>query len=265
LRHPRHAAAALLAAAWLVLPARGFAQHTDWLHVVEDGALVAGITDYETVTQTVGVRALHVRFPSGYLTNSPGWTGASSPPAGYSPLPGNTALSFNVVVPPTLGRNFSYWNGVGAVAFGPLPNGERLRFQQNSTFNPGDVNAIATGGSSQVPGFAIATTSPTGFLHHHIHYRLLGNGVDLATNGVYLVSVEATMPGLADSLPMYVVYNQGGTDAAGNLALEWVNANLVSTPVPVLPGAARVGLALALLLGLALALLPLNATPEFRR
>jgi hypothetical protein len=151
---------------------------------------------------------------------------------------------------------------VGAVAFGPVPNGERLRFQQNSIFNPGDVNAIATGGTSAVPGFVLATTAPDGFLHHHIYYRLLGNGVDLPTNGVYLVSVEGTMPGLAASLPMYVVYNQGATDPAGAAALAWVNANLVAAaPIPSLPVAVRLALPLAILVALALHGRALNARP----
>lgn len=226
----RRSLAGRLALAALVglLPEVSWAQHRDWLHAIEGNRVVTGITDFETLTTELGVRVLHAAFPGSDLTNSPGWTASSSPPGGAERLPGNQLLTFNIIVPPGLDWNLSFWDGREPVLFGPPPNAERLRFQPDSSLGAADPFAIADGSGEAIAGFAIGTTSETGFLHQHIHYQLLNNGQDLPTPGVYLVGLEAETPGHEPSAPFYTVFYKSVSAAIADQAVDWVEQNLIA-------------------------------------
>jgi hypothetical protein len=150
-------------------------------------------------------------------------------PVGLSTLPGDTALNFNVRTVPELGRNLSYWDGVGDVVFGALPSNELLNLVGL------DLSVASVDGSnSDVPGFTIATTSASGFLHQHVELFLLGDAAesDTASSGVYLLSLEASVAGFDTSAPFYLVLGAGVTDTEIDLGIDWVSENLASVPEP---------------------------------
>ena len=223
-------AALLAAASSFAAPAS--AQHYDVFFAKEGMHPAVGAFDFDgggTVIPDVRVfeRALDFDSPV-YVGSDPGYAaGTSEYPFGWSALPGNVEVPFEILRERTLGRNLSYWNGVGAPSFGPIPDGEVLVVDQNGCIVCGQ--AIADGSSSDIAGFSLGTTSGTGSLHQHHDYFLLGDLAlsDSPTPGVYLLTLRAR-PGTLDwSVPFFVVFSAGVNAQQLADAADWVDANLV--------------------------------------
>ena len=77
-----------------------------------------------------------------------------------------------------------------------------------------------------VPGFGLAVSTGTnaGEFHHHPGYTLL----DPASDGLYLLELElwSTQPGLANSLPYWMVFSQNASEDELREAATWVRMNL---------------------------------------
>jgi len=143
---------------------------------------------------------------NGHLVNGdPGWDlpasagdhdgfGAEYPPGTLPPQ--NGTLSFNAIADPRLGRNLSYWNGVGEPFFGPVPGGEVLDIFQPATF--GDPLSITLSGANEdVDGFQLSKTGVNpGSFHTHTGHVLWGseardvNAGDEPAPGFYLFSLN---------------------------------------------------------------------------
>jgi hypothetical protein len=173
------------------------------------------------------------------FTDSPGWNGlrdAAFLPPGGAILPGGAAVGFNVLSPPLLRRNLSYWNGVGEVTFGPVPASEVLQCRKSL-----DASGVITihGSDAFVPGYMIAIASGGGYVHRHFAFNLYGNastqdtGADAPTPGIYLLSLEATVSGLTNSAPFYILLGHGTASAALDLAATWATQNLSAPSVPI--------------------------------
>jgi len=74
-------------------------------------------------------------------------------------------------------------------------------------------------------------------MHRHLVSQLLDtDGTDPnppnAPDGIYLVSLSLTLPGsgLADSDPLFFVYNNGMDEAVHDAAVDWVQVHLVPEP-----------------------------------
>jgi hypothetical protein len=142
-------------------------------------------------------------LPGAVVTGDPGWTlpVAARPddlfgadyPAGTLPV-GSGSLSFNVVADPRLGRNLSYWNGIGSPTFGPVPGGETLDITIASPLGVPPTVTLA-GESTGKPGFTITNSLFPGF-HEHTGSYLWGSSArdgtpdDYATPGFYLYSLQ---------------------------------------------------------------------------
>lgn len=143
--------------------------------------------------------------PGAIVTGDPGWSvpydaafsegyGAEYPLGTAPPLHGT--LSFNVVADPRLGRNLSYWDGIGAPVFGAVPSGEilDLTLPNLSPGNPPSVVTLA-GEATGMPGFTITTGISEGF-HEHTGAFLWGSSAradtpeDLVTPGIYLYTLQ---------------------------------------------------------------------------
>jgi len=144
---------------------------------------------------------------TGELVNgNPGWgipSDAGDPdnegygaafPAGTLP-PYGGSLKFNVVVDPRLGRNLSYWNGVGTPTFGPVPSGEIVDIYRPVTF--GTPPSVTLDGSANAPaGFEISSNIGPGSFHAHTGHVLWGDAsrtapsVDAPAEGFYLFSLN---------------------------------------------------------------------------
>lgn len=116
---------------------------------------------------------------------------AGSPdfPAGASALSGTAAVSLNLPSFTLNGHTDSlfYWDGSGAVDFQPI------RLSQ-----PGVTLAI-----DPTP-FSDPTTS-AGALHFHPAYELVNGGAGVPADGVYLAAPTASVAGMIDSKPFYLV------------------------------------------------------------
>lgn len=125
-------------------------------------------------------------------------------------------------------HGLKYWNGAG---FGALPAGESLQITKGSQ----SANVMA----GPVTGFSFGTIRDDGGLHEHMTFELLGSdgnpipgdGVEPAA-GIYLLTLQLTtaMDGIAPSDPIWLVFNNRGTEAEHELAAEWVQRHLVPEP-----------------------------------
>jgi surface-anchored protein len=91
-------------------------------------------------------------------------------PAGTQP-PRVGRLKFNVVSDSRLGRNLSYWNGIGTPSFGPVPEGEILDIYK--PVFPGPPESVTLNGSDvSLPGFELTSTPlwPGNFHTHTATY-----------------------------------------------------------------------------------------------
>lgn len=86
-----------------------------------------------------------------------------------------------------------------------------------------------TTGAGFVEGFGLSTNAGGGY-HRHFGFTL--NGVTPQDSGVFLLELElwSDQPGVLTSLPFWIVFNFNESEAVHDLALDWVNANLVPAP-----------------------------------
>lgn len=160
-------------------------------------------------------------FTLGYGTNN----GALLPSA---------FLSFDAVT------NLLYWDGSQPVEFIAAP--QMVELGIGSLIVPDEIRFSGTGSTGVNPGFGL--TDVNGRYHDHVLSKLYSNGdatiaLPDAPDGVYLLGVELTQPGLLASDAIYFVYlnNVGGTlgddmvaEAVHEKAILWVENNLVPEP-----------------------------------
>lgn len=139
-------------------------------------------------------------------------------------LPSGFTLEFDVLA------NLQYWDGSGSVLFGAAPADVELGLNRGS----GTVLISRTGTSGTPP-----TIGSTGSGRLHVHINSLLNSTDgvdpnppNAPAGIYLVGLELSLPGsgLADSDPIYFVYNNGLDEEVHGEAIDWVQTSLVPEP-----------------------------------
>jgi hypothetical protein len=219
------------------------AQHLDVLSQQQNGRLVTGTGDFDHDAWTLGLRVFHRDFGSTYAINNPGFNsiGAGSPdmPAGASALPANQPLSWDFL-PMTIGdlsANLFYWNGQDSdgvagftpadVKFGALPTPAYTL----TLFDLNNVGHAVDGTNTFVPGGTIDNTASDGFMHRHLFFFLQDNDGDSSTtpaDGLYLLALHLKMPGLATSLPVFMIFGTPGSSvsAEDDAALPWVEQQL---------------------------------------
>lgn len=140
-------------------------------------------------------------------------------------LPANFTLGFNVLT------NLQFWDGTGSVWFSPAVAGIDLGLNRGST----TVHISGSGQSGTVP--TIGSTGASGRLHVHIASLLnAADGTDPnlpnAPDGIYLVGLDLKLPGsgLANSDPIYFVYNNGLGEETHDEAIDWVQNLVVPEP-----------------------------------
>ncbi len=257
---------ALLSLASIVIaasvgPGTARALHLDVLSEQQNGRIVTGTGDFDHDLWTLGERVFHrdlgptpTTNPT-YLSNTnPGFNsiGAGSPdmPAGAQALLGNAIFSWDFL-PMTitdgstsLSQNLFYWNGQDSdgvpgftpadVHFGAIPSANyRLSLID---FN-GHIHSV-DGTNTIVPGGKIALTAPGtdpddghGYLHQHLSFFLQdndGNDATLPVDGFYLIAMRLKLPGLIDSLPVFMVFGTPGSgiSAEDDAAYPWVEQQL---------------------------------------
>jgi hypothetical protein len=225
-------------------PRTTWAQHYDVLAQQVNGKIVTGTADFDNFQWQLGLRVFHRDFDSDYAINNPGFNalGADSPsmPAGAQALPGNTDLSWDflpMTINNTLSQNLFYWNGQDTdgvpgltpndVAFGPLPTPNYTL----SLFDKSNAKFSVNGANAVVPGGVIVTTNADGSLHQHRYFFLEDGDGDSGTvpvDGIYLLAMRLRMPGLANSLPVFMIFGTPGSSisAEDDAAFPWVQQQL---------------------------------------
>lgn len=137
-------------------------------------------------------------------------------PAGCETLPAGSQVGFNilddVLEDGTADLDtLKYWDGTGAVHFGPVPNHEQIKIKY------GFMSRYAGTSTGAIAGFNMQTVPSDGVFHRHISYFLVGedgnslpatqDGVQ-AANGIYLLKLEitSTAAGIAKSDPIWLVF-----------------------------------------------------------
>jgi hypothetical protein len=226
------------------------AQHLDVLSQQVNGQIVTGTGDFDHDQWTLGERVYHrdlgpapASNPTLLQNNNPGFSsiGDGSPdmPAGAQALLPGAVLSWDFLLMKINGRsqNLFYWNGQDSdgvpgftpsdVQFGPIPTPDyRLTLLD---FNNG-IHSV-DGTNSIVPGGKIAKTAADGFIHQHLFFSLQdndGNSSTLPVDGLYLIAIRLKLPGLTDSLPVFVVFGTPGSSlsAEDDAAVPWVEQQL---------------------------------------
>ena len=211
----------IVVACVLVAGVQAWGQHSDVEPSVQDGRIVTNgrVFGYD-FGEILG---------DPYFSTDPGFD------AEAGALPAGSQLRFNIVDGASvgLGGNLIYWDGIGDVSFGAMPSGETLRLAL------GAQSRTAGAATGEVAGFSLGTVGGSGSLHVHLNSFLQGadgnadpgDGFPPA-EGIYLVGLElvSSDAGLADSLPFFVVYNNGLSEAAHDRAMEYVSGALVPEP-----------------------------------
>lgn len=219
----------------LALRATSAFAHFDAVPYVADDQIVTGGHDDGTNEDLPVARVFGYDFGEDpndpFFAQDPGFNAATG-----SGLPVGQSLSFNIL------GSLGYWDGTGAVAFTAPASSESVRL------NFGATNRTIDGSSAAQSGFSLGTIGAGGTLHKHLNAFLqgsdgnavpagagawgAGDGVEAAA-GVYLIELQLTVngaSGIADSLPFWIVYNNGLDEELHDEAIDWVQANLVPEP-----------------------------------
>jgi hypothetical protein len=152
---------------------------------------------------------------------------------GFHPQPGS-GLPSGAAVSATVLSGLSYWNGTGTVNFGAVPAGETLRLAKGS--GSLTITSSAPTGSLTID----AATPATGEFDQHLESTLLGLGTTDPSTGIYMTTLQLhdSAPGVGDSLPIFIVYNNGLDESLSDEAKVYLRdtfapgTNLAPLPEP---------------------------------
>ena len=252
----------------VVLNAQASAQHADVSPYIQNSKIVTGAWQDGPGTFTPSARTFGYDFGEDpldpYFIADPGINARPSNnapvnfPSGASSLVPGATLRFDLkVVHTALGTPNSgnhtllYWDGsdlnadvlidesdVNFVA--PPGNGSGLF--ESLRMNFGSKNATAGVATGNVTGFVIDTAEITpdpGEIHDHLNSFLnsFDNEVDPtdlvnAPEGIYLVQLTlgTNASGIAESEPIWFVFNNGLDEGVHDAALDWVGSTVVPEP-----------------------------------
>jgi hypothetical protein len=223
----------LLSAVGMIAAKAAVGQHADVLLQRQGAKVATGTANFDAGSWSMGTRVFSRDFPSDYLIDQPGFNALSSTssamPAGFSSLPGSSAVSWDflpMMVDCTV-SNLWYWNGQDADGDGLDASDVMFMFAPGHVLSlTGAVGFAAADGSDQlVPGGVLGTTGSNGSLHVHRDFELqnLASGGSPA-DGIYLIAMQVQISGLEPSDPFFVVFGTpGSTLASRNVAVGWVS------------------------------------------
>jgi hypothetical protein len=218
--------------------------HFDVVAYEDNGKIATGGHDDGTNEDIVSTRVFGYDFGEEpgdpYFIGDPGFNNGAFA-IGVFPnnglLPASKTLGFNVTT------NLLYWDGTGSVAFAPAPAGVSLGLQRSSS----TVHISGTGQTGTVP--TISSTGASGRVHEHLGSLLqfsddTNPAAPNAPDGIYVVGIELTLPdsGLANSDPIYLVYNALVDEEVHDEAMAYVEAQLVPEPASWLLACVGMGL-----------------------
>lgn len=135
------------------------------------------------------------------------------------------------------GRYLSYWNGTGDPTFGSVPSGVSLTLAGSPSRYVSLTETSATYAPSSTPSLLIGTFSSNGAMHVHLTSSIFKDGdqvEDSVPVGAYLIAFELLNPntGVANSEPLYIIFNNGLTEEVHDGAIDAFAASLNAIPEP---------------------------------
>lgn len=147
---------------------------------------------------------------SPWILDEPGFAGD---PGGFAP---GTTIGFNIMSP------LGFWNGNGFDNLDPMS-----QESMSLSFAGGALHADT--GNGFVPGFTFIEDADLGF-DEHLDIQLNGAGGNAPATGIYLLSLQLTSNNYAPSEPFWIVFANGVDDRELDVAVDWVESNLVPAP-----------------------------------
>jgi hypothetical protein len=208
---------------------------------LQDGRLVIGQESETPGGQpNWNTQAVESLFSPDQFSDLPSFLSLASPPSGTQALPINTSLYWDFL-PMTVGgytSNLLYWNGQGAVNFGPVPipsGATDVTMGIYNIFDAGNPSATVSDTPNMVEGALLGVTNNSGTglrMHRHNIYALDDGDAEetlFVAEGVYLLALQVEMPGYGISRPIFVVpgtYGLVSTELAKlTAAVAWVEEN----------------------------------------
>jgi hypothetical protein len=207
------------------------AQHLDISPGTAAGRIVTGGYDDAGSSFVPDVRVFGYDFGEDpldpYFAEDPGFRSLAHAQGGT--YPAGATLAFDIV------SDLQFWTGTG---FAGVPTGESLHLERG-TFSVD----VGTGETLPKTGLLIGTSDANGVVHEHLSAFLYGSdgnavagdGIEAAP-GIYLLSLilRTDAAGVAESDPIWVVYNNGLSEEVHDEAIGWVEENLVPEPATAL-------------------------------
>ena len=199
------------------------------------GQLVTGVANLDNNTFTIPNRVYTRNLLSNFRSADPGYFSLNegNPLLPADPLPAATDLLWDFL-PMTVEQSISnlfYWDGLDDGQNGldaddvdfSRPDDTNLKVINNGTFT-------ADGSDQMVSGGLVATTAFDGSIHKHPAFRVETLDATPPAEGVYLVSKQVRMEGIATSEPFFIAFR---TSTIGNDSLV-AAADWIETHIPML-------------------------------
>ncbi|MEA5557580.1 hypothetical protein [Nodularia spumigena] len=169
------------------------------------GILTTGLIDEDTLEITPGVRVF-----AGDFSEFGGIVFGDEP--GIDIIDGSFTPGAQLLL--NVRKSLRLWNGTD---FNSLTtNSITLEFGPQTLTSPG---------TDTPAGPMIFDFDANGGLHDHPDFVLNNNEI-----GLYLLEIEFAKDGFGTSLPAWIVFNYGFDEVDHDLAIDWVQDNLVPTP-----------------------------------
>lgn len=186
----------------------GSHHHDDIFLIIDKGRIVTGVYEHDDFEprRVFGAEfGLDPKNP--FFTDDPGFDCAP----GTFPFPSN--VGFDIITELLL------WNGDG---FDPTA-GERMKISHDTRSRLSSTGFVA--------GFGIPVNEE-GEWHRHLGHTLLGSPDYDPADGIYLLGFRlwSDIQGISPSETFYFVYNNGKDEYEHDLAIEWVENNIVPEP-----------------------------------
>lgn len=159
-------------------------------------------------------------FP--FRAGDPGFNNGSGFTAGFGDDNGKLVVSEDLLFEPA--TNLLYWDGTTSAFTAPSANVE-LRI--NNEFGD-ELTKVGGASYTGTAPFLIGTTAATGRLHVHLGSRMLEGGIEGAPDGIYILGMLLKMDTLADSDPIYMVYNLNLEEELHDGLLDLMRDNLAN-------------------------------------
>lgn len=223
------------------------AQHTDIRPRVEAGKIqVDGYDDEEGAVEP-DLRVFGYDFGEDpaepHFAADPGFNASAQ-----SGLPSGSQLSLHVLGGARFGLpgNLMYWDGADhdSAQPGVQPSFTLPNEQTSLRVTLGSRNVLIDGQLGDLSGLSFATVGATGTVHTHVSSFLQSQSGDPA-DGIYFFAMrlQSSASAIADSDPLFIVFNHGLDEELHDVAIEWVQTSLV--PEPAYLGSCLIGLAAA--------------------